>query len=432
MMRTLEVRYSTLRDGFALFGLLFYTQVVAFFIRFGADSSLSGIEQELEGNLVNQFFGTVTLLVPLYFFIRHRFFQRKSLYQQHFYLLLFLLTLCLSIFWSYAPMLSLKRFIALLSVVMFAGFLVYTYSLEKIALYLGCLIGISSLVALIAAVLIPGMMVSEGLREGAFKGVFVEKNVNARVNAIAIILLLPAIQRKHRWAIVCALFSLIALALAKSATGVLMIIAGVSTYWYFTLLIETRINRSRSAFFIATGLYLAFGYLIYAHHDFILGLLDRDPTLTNRTIIWKILEPSIEAEYLKGYGFGAFWTSSSADAFLLRWGHIGNAHNGYKETLLNGGIIQLAALIALFANLLFRCYRAMGNKVATRHYATITIIMALFAVTNYVAYIIPNYRSPEFLIFCILALALGRSRLPRHELPGRLPRQHVNSTITGN
>ena len=38
-MNTLEVRYSTLRDAFTLFGVLFYIQVITFFIGLGSASS---------------------------------------------------------------------------------------------------------------------------------------------------------------------------------------------------------------------------------------------------------------------------------------------------------------------------------------------------------------------------------------------------------
>ena len=75
------------------------------------------------------------------------------------------------------------------------------------------------------------------------------------------------------------------------------------------------------------------------------------------------------------------------------------------ETLLNGGIIQLTALVLMLAEALLKQYRAVTANQSARFRASALVIIGLFAVTNYVAYVIPNYRSAEFLVFCTLALS---------------------------
>ncbi|MDB5983775.1 MAG: putative O-antigen polymerase protein, partial [Pseudomonas sp.] len=181
-----------------------------------------------------------------------------------------------------------------------------------------------------------------------------------------------------------------------------------ASYWYFLTLIRLRINRSRAVFFTTTVFYLLICLFLYGNYTLLLGLLDRDPSLTDRTLIWDILTPAIDAKFIKGYGFGAFWTSPDADAFITRWGYIGNAHSGYMETLLNGGVVQLVALITLLADALIKQYRAVVAGQSAPFRASALVIIGLFIVTNYVAYVIPNYRSAEFLVFCILTLSLRR------------------------
>jgi O-antigen ligase len=122
-------------------------------------------------------------------------------------------------------------------------------------------------------------------------------------------------------------------------------------------------------------------------------------------LIWGLLTPLIDAEFLKGYGFGAFWSSPGAEAFINRWGYIGNAHSGYMETLLNGGVIQLTALILMLIEALIKHYRAVVADQSARFHASAMVIIAAFMLTNYVAYVVPNYRCAEFLVFCILALS---------------------------
>ena len=422
-MNTLQIRYSTLRDAFTLFGVLFYIQVITFVIGLGSASSFGDIDKDLEGNVANQVCGLITLLVPLFFFIRNKVFLSKTFYRSNFFLLVFMICVIASIGWSHDPMLSLKRFIAMLSVVFFAGFIAYNYPLEKITFMLGCAIGVAALIGLILAVFMPGVaFLSGGIRDGAFKGIFAEKNAGARLNAIAILLLLPMIRQRNRWALFCSFFSLIAILLAQSATGVALIISGAASYGYFLTMIRLHINRSQLAFLGCTLLYLLGCLYLYDNVAMFLEMVGRDPSLTDRTMIWELLTPFIDEQWLKGYGFGAFWATPEADAFINRWGYIGNAHSGYVETLLNGGVIQLTALVLLLGAALLKQYRAVTANQSAQFRASALVIIGLFIVTNYVAYVIPNYRSAEFLVFCTLALSFRRHRATYPELsPANLP-----------
>ncbi|AZD08524.1 Lipid A core - O-antigen ligase, putative [Pseudomonas chlororaphis] len=423
-MSTLEIRYSTLRDAFTLFGVLFYIQVITFVLSLGGTSSFGDISKDLEGNIANQICGLITLLVPLYFFIHHKVFLSKTFYRSNFFVLVFMLCVIASIGWSSDPMLSLKRFIALLSVVFFAGFIAYNYPLEKITFMLGCAIGVAALLGLILAVVMPDYaFLSGGIRDGAFKGVFAEKNAGARLNAIAILLLLPMIRQRNRWALFCSLFSLIAILLAQSATGVALIVSGTLSYWYFLTLVRLRINRSQWLLFACTLVFLLVCLLLYNNLSWLLEIAGRDPSLTDRTLIWELLAPFVEDQWLKGYGFGAFWASPDADAFIRRWGYIGNAHSGYMETLLNGGVIQLTALALLLGEALLKQYRAVTANQAAQFRASALVIIGLFIVTNYVAYVIPNYRSAEFLVFCTLALSFRHRHATYPELSPTTLRQ---------
>lgn len=406
-MKTLEVRYSTLRLGFLLFGLLFYLKAFDFLMVLALGRSSSIMDRDLEGNVVNQVCGLITLLIPAWLFVRQRVFQRRSLYRDNLAMLLFLACLLLSVFWSHEPALSLRRFVALLGVVAFAGFALYNYSLERLALLIGCTIGFLSLLGLLLALVVPELVFyDQGARAGAFRGLFGEKNAAARLNAVALLLLLPAIRQRHRWALVAGACALLAVALSRSATGVVLLCVGLTSYAYFLMLIRLRLHRSRTTLVLSTLIYLAICLTLYANYHLFLDLLGRDSTLTDRTQIWALLEAPIQAEWLRGYGFGAFWASPAADFFLRRWGYIGNAHSGYLETLLHGGVIQLAALLMLFAATLRKHFSALRGRVAVDWHACALIITGLFILANYVAYVVPNYRSGEFLVFCVLALTL--------------------------
>lgn len=406
-MKKLEVRYSTLRLAFLMFGLLFYLKAFGFVIVLVSGRQGRSLDTELEGNLINQVCGLITLLVPACFFFRQRIFQRNSVYRDNWVMILFLGCLLLSVFWSYEPALSFKRFVALLGVVFFAGFAVYNFSLERLALIIGCTVGFLSFIGLIFAVISPELVFYlDGARAGAFRGVFGEKNAAARINVVAFLLLLPAMERRNRWALLAGGFALLAIVLARSASGLVLVCAGIASYWYFRTLVHLRLHHSRSVLVTSTLIYLGICLALYANYHLALDLLGRDSSLTDRTHIWALLTPSIQEELVRGYGFGAFWASPAADYFLRRWGYIGNAHSGYLETLLNGGLIQLVALILLFAATLYKHFNTLLQRTDVAHHISALVIIGVFILSNYIAYVVPNHRSGEFLVFCVLALTL--------------------------
>ena len=71
-----------------------------------------------------------------------------------------------------------------------------------------------------------------------------------------------------------------------------------------------------------------------------LKILGRDSTLTGRTDIWAdVLGEPINP--LIGTGYQSFWLGPATDRL-----HLTQAHNGYLETYLNGGLIGLGILLA--------------------------------------------------------------------------------------
>jgi O-antigen ligase len=86
----------------------------------------------------------------------------------------------------------------------------------------------------------------------------------------------------------------------------------------------------------------AFG--IYANA---LQLLGKDPTLTDRTVLWHDLL-QVEINPIFGAGFESFWLGERFQSFARsRWWAPNQAHNGYLETYLNLGYVGLFLLIAV-------------------------------------------------------------------------------------
>lgn len=77
----------------------------------------------------------------------------------------------------------------------------------------------------------------------------------------------------------------------------------------------------------------------------VVEILGRDLTLTSRTDVWPMLLAKLDNP-LWGAGFNSFWSGERLAVLYERLGII-QAHNGYLETLLNGGAVGVALLGAL-------------------------------------------------------------------------------------
>ncbi len=78
----------------------------------------------------------------------------------------------------------------------------------------------------------------------------------------------------------------------------------------------------------------------------LLASVNRDPTLTTRTDIWPILI-EFQDNPLAGQGFNTFWAGERMKQLADTTAGIIQAHNGYIETYLNGGLIGVGLLLIL-------------------------------------------------------------------------------------
>jgi O-antigen ligase len=230
-----------------------------------------------------------------------------------------------------------------------------------------------------------------------------DKNGGARVYVIAIMFLLPrAIKVKEFVAI---LLCFICLLISKSASGVLMLAIGLSTYFYFNIFLSTnRFTNNLKIYLLGSFFYCIGCFIIYQLSQVIINILGRSSDLTDRGKIWDILLPMVQEKINFGYGFGAFWASHNADGFIERWGYIGNAHNGYIEMLLHGGL----GFILIFGVMVIASLKNIMIKASSGHFfqyqnVSLAVLIQLLIV-NFVAYSLPNHNAIDFLVFTIIIL----------------------------
>ncbi|MEY4749953.1 MAG: hypothetical protein RIQ60_2167 [Pseudomonadota bacterium] len=152
----------------------------------------------------------------------------------------------------------------------------------------------------------------------------------------------------------------------------------------------------------------------------VVDLFGRDPTLTTRTDVWPLLLEQVD-NLLLGTGYGSFWTGDRLATLNARLGII-QAHNGYLETCLNGGLLGLGLLLAWLCAGCLGCHRQLAAGVAWARPAC--AVLAVLAVYNITEAAFDTTSPLWFAAVLMLWLSCSRST-PRSTKAGagQLPRQ---------
>jgi exopolysaccharide production protein ExoQ len=120
-------------------------------------------------------------------------------------------------------------------------------------------------------------------------------------------------------------------------------------------------------------LILAFGFNLNGE---LASQVGRDPTLTDRTLIWNAVL-STHTNPLLGAGYESFWLGPRLEWIWKAVGPINESHNGYIEVYLNLGLIG----VFLIGGMLISSYRGIckslkpTSSVASLHLALWTIVL---------------------------------------------------------
>lgn len=410
---------SRLKSGTAIFGLAFYLKVIPFFLTIIFGSQSFEVDADAEGNIFNQIIGLLIFLLNIFFLLRDKSHDQMSLSTKAIFLIFILIAIS-SISWSYEPEITFRRLVGLICVITFAYFISKQYTIERFVEIYCIIIGVAASIGIVIAVAFPSLVfVDGGLRDGAFIGIFQEKNAAARINAYAMFFSLVMIfvtAGSNKYLKLFFPFILISFLLSKSATAFGIILFSCFSFIYFYLLDKAGFLRKTVFFIIALFSMALFCTLVYLNFDSILMLLNRDPTLTDRTEIWDLLSESMLDEFIFGYGFGAFWGGVGAEEFIRVWGYIGNAHNGYFETMLHGGVVFLISSLLVLATSLYSSIlqlRKYAESDIFPLYLLSFIFCAVFIVINIIAYVMPNYRAVDFLIFLVFYFQVAKKYIGR-------------------
>ncbi len=133
---------------------------------------------------------------------------------------------------------------------------------------------------------------------------------------------------------------------------------------------------------VCIGVYMI-GALGFGLNDALAKAAGRDPTLTSRTEIWKILL-SMGTNPLVGTGYASFWLGSRLTFVWSSPVHgITEAHNGYLETYLDLGVIGVLLLsVFLWASYRTICQRMRSSTTGASLELALWTVLVFYNVTE--------------------------------------------------
>lgn len=270
------------------------------------------------------------------------------------FLVLLIMVALLSFFWSDAPSITLRRCVALLGTTVFGVYLTARYTLREQLQLLGWALGICAVLSFLFALVVPSLGISSGIHEGAWRGIYVHKNVLGRLMVLCILvsfLLFQGRGNDHQrlFSGVLLVLSVCLLVLSVSKTALVLFISFLMLVPFFRAL---RLNYRLLLIYLLVVVGLTWGLVgwLLSHTEELASSLGRDMTLTGRTNLWPIVVEMIKERPLFGFGYNAFWLGWQGESryvWLTSFEAV-HAHNGYLDLTLDLGLLGLGVFIAGF------------------------------------------------------------------------------------
>jgi exopolysaccharide production protein ExoQ len=253
------------------------------------------------------------------------------------------------VLWSSQRASTLSAAASLAMSTIFAIYLAGRYSSRELTALLGRVVVVLALASAVFAIGAPRYGIDHFAHNGAWQGVFVQKNALGLVMCMGVGLLLGLEAEgfaERAWKFCGLLLCLADLGLSRSREA--WIAAALMLLFHAAFkLYERFAQNSRAVLLLMASLaaLIAAGTVAALWLD-ILKLLGRDATMTGRTILWPAVLEQCKQHPFLGYGMSAFWGTGAATPIYAQTGWIPtSAHNGFLECLLDLGAIGLILLL---------------------------------------------------------------------------------------
>jgi O-antigen ligase len=342
------------------------------------------------------------------------------------WLLLFTVLAVASTVWSIDPMLTVRRDIRLLTMLMVTlSFTLVAWHPRRLQSLLRSLLTWMLAGSVLFALAAPHLAIHQETAPelvGAWRGLSNHKNTFGALSCIATLLWLhAALARESRWPRALAGWVLAATCLLLSRSATSMIAVTLGTLVLLLLMCAPRDLRPFTGLSVA-GIALFLMLYALALLQLIPGLrvllapvtalTDVDTSFTGRRYIWNIISEHVSQSPIVGTGYGAYWAGPTPDSpsyeFVMRMGSFypGSAHNGYLEVINDLGWLGLICLLCYLLTYLVQALRVYGAN--HRQGALYLVLLIQQAIANLSESHWLNVLSVSFVFMTLATAGLGR------------------------
>lgn len=328
----------------------------------------------------------MTLVVSLLVFSLKQFKVIGNLIIAEMPLVLLSLVILFSFVWSVDPSTSFRKAIALTLTTLLGIYFVSRFSLEEI-IFMVAMMMIVTIVINWAFVL--GLPQYGKNSDGTqYLGATPNRNVLGQQMVLAAISL-QFLMAKRNWRFIAIVFWLAAVGLVlgtQSKTSFMSLIL-VNGLWLVFSTFRAR-RQLFGAVLVSEATAAVFGLLFAtANLPFITDLLDRDITLTGRTVLWESLMAPIGERFWLGHGWSAFfggYRSPAHEVWVRHNWEPPTAHNAFLELLLVIGVVGMLLWLLVTVRALLRSIHYLRERPGAAGMFPIVMVsyMTLFSITE--------------------------------------------------
>jgi O-antigen ligase len=292
-----------------------------------------------------------------------------------------------SALWSQSPRSTFAGALNLLLTTLFAVYLYKRYPGERIVSFLAFAAFVSLACCVLSVTVFPSVGI-DPRQQDAWRGIFGQRNNCAVACSLFLAVGLHArtrglIDQLMRGSTI--VLSLVFIVMSGSKQG--WILAALTIALTYLLRFSSRIRSlDRLLFFMAIAVPFVLAVLfIQSNFTQVLAAMDKDPTMSQRTIIWAQVLPSIAKHPMLGYGYSAFWSGLNGESMqtvlTTKWVE-NQAQDGYLDVLLQLGVAGLIPLCLVFLRGFRQSYAAIVRNQTGRGMQLAIVLLPLMVAEN--------------------------------------------------
>ena len=324
------------------------------------------------------------------------------------FLILLMATVAASVFWSINPGQTERRVVAVAFTTLAGMALAGRFRWAVLAEIVATAFALLVVASFFTGVFVPRIGVMTELFPGAWRGLWVEKNILGGIMAQGFSIFGAAAMLNPRRGLLWwgfAVLAVVLLLLSQSKTSLVAMMLGAMAIG-FIWVVQRGPALGVAALWAAVSGVLVLGAFILFASDVFFQLLGKDATFTGRTKIWGAVMRQIQERPWTGFGYAAVWGDTSGRgpfAWIVKEAGFTpeHAHNSWLEQWLGLGFVGLAAWGMFFLETvtlaIISVFRTKGAYLAF----PFLLIYGLQTMTESIAVVYNDFRWTLFVTFAI-------------------------------